>query len=66
MAMVKKAIGIKEQELAEEIGLTDKSDRRVKDTGKPEKTDAHCVVEGCMEVKAPGQTHVCTQHIRTN
>ena len=30
------------------------------------KTDAHCTVEGCFELKAPGQTHVCVKHIRTN
>lgn len=32
---------------------------------QPEKTDLQCVEEGCFELKAPGQTHVCSKHMRT-
>ena len=30
------------------------------------KTDVHCVIEGCMNLKAAGQTYVCAKHVRTN
>jgi len=36
------------------------------ETPRPEKTERHCAVDGCMEEKAPGQTYVCTRHVRTN
>ena len=32
----------------------------------PKKTEVHCVVNGCLELKAPGQTYVCVKHMRTN
>lgn len=57
----------KEQLKAEEIGLTEKSDRRTEDKGVQArvKDDHTCVVDGCYEPKAPGQTYVCVKHIRT-
>ena len=30
------------------------------------KTEEMCEVEGCFDVKAPGQSHVCTKHVRSN
>ena len=41
----------------------------VKDIPKvvtPEKTAAHCVNDGCYELKAEGQTHVCAKHVRSS
>jgi hypothetical protein len=32
----------------------------------PVKSDSLCVHDGCFEGKAPGQTHVCAKHIRSN
>lgn len=29
-----------------------------------EKPEDICVVEGCSDKKAPGQTHVCSRHVR--
>lgn len=31
-----------------------------------EKFEHECVVEGCYNVKAPGQTYVCHEHVRSN
>ncbi len=64
------ATGVSQQHAAEKLGLTDTAERRVEDTGKPavavvEKDPALCVVQGCNNPKAPGQTFVCTKHIRT-
>lgn len=30
------------------------------------KGDNICEIEGCWDVKAPGQNHVCTKHVRSN
>ena len=58
---------IVEQHKAEELGLVDKADRRIKDIGKPaSKDESLCTVENCNEPKAPGQTYLCTKHIRSN
>jgi hypothetical protein len=58
----------KEQHKAEELGLTDKAERRDKDIGKPKppepKSELLCVVEGCTNTKEPGQTYVCSAHVR--
>lgn len=73
--------GIEEQHKAEELGLVEKQDRRIKDIGKkdpaptliqkivgvePVKGEHTCVVDGCWNTKEIGQTHVCSQHIRSN
>lgn len=73
--------GIKDQLKAEELGLTEKQDRRVADFGKPDvqptlvqkvvgvepvKGEHTCVVDGCWNTKEKGQTYVCSQHIRSN
>lgn len=55
----------KEQLKAEEMGLTDKVDLRAEARRKSdEKAEDVCVEEGCQEKKAPGQTHVCSKHVR--
>jgi len=33
---------------------------------KPVKTDAMCEVDGCYDMKAPGQNHVCLKHQRSS
>lgn len=37
----------------------------VKPFNPPIKSEDTCVEEGCFGKKAPGQTNVCTKHIRT-
>ena len=70
MAMKKLVDGESDQHQAEGLGLVDSAERRVEDKGKPttfiDKATGVCVVDGCFELKAPGQTHVCINHIRTN
>ena len=59
----------KEQAQAEDLGFVEKVERRLKDIGKPKppepKSDLLCVVEGCQNSKEAGQTHVCSEHVRT-
>lgn len=55
----------KEQEKAIELGLADNPERRTGAPKLPEpKSENICVVEGCHNEKALGQTYVCTEHVR--
>jgi len=65
--------GQKDQRDAEAMGLADKPEEADPAKPAPAKQDAvgpadpglTCVVKGCSEPKAPGQTFVCVKHIRT-
>lgn len=56
----------KTEEKKDENGETSSKDKESFNPPRMEKTDRQCVVEGCFDEKAPGQTHVCVKHVRAS